>query len=78
MPSALLDPVAWFDAFSASAAASQAWVHRGRAGPRPPGRVRVHAPDGVGHVPHPVLRVAHNLVLDPDGRPAALRRVDRY
>ena len=77
-PATLLDPSTWFDAFSRSAAASQSWVHRGRHGPRPPGRVRVHAPDGIGHVPHVLLRVAHNLVLDPDGRTPALRRADRY
>jgi phosphatidylserine/phosphatidylglycerophosphate/cardiolipin synthase-like enzyme len=74
----LLDPKTWFSAFSASAARSQAWVHNGRVGPRPPGRVRVHAPDGVGHLPNLVLEVAHGLVLDPDGRPAALRRAARY
>ena len=74
----LLEPVTWFAAFSASAAASQAWAHNGRVGPRPPGRVRVHAPDRVGHVPNVVLQVAHHLVLDPDGRPTALRRADRY
>jgi hypothetical protein len=38
----------------------------------------VHAPDGVGHLPNVILQVAHHLVLDPDGRPAALRRADRY
>ncbi len=77
-PRDVLDPAAWFAAFSASAAAAQAWEHSGRTQPRPPGRVRVHAPDGVGRLPHPFLRIAHNLVLDPDGRPGALRRGDRY
>jgi phosphatidylserine/phosphatidylglycerophosphate/cardiolipin synthase-like enzyme len=75
---ALLDPDSWFDAFSEAAATSQAWVHNGRVGPRPPGRVRNHAPDGVGHLPTALLRIAHNVVLDPDGRPAELRRTDRY
>jgi phosphatidylserine/phosphatidylglycerophosphate/cardiolipin synthase-like enzyme len=77
-PGAVLDPVAWFEAFSSTAAAAQAWVHHGRVGPRPRGRVRVHAPDDVGHLPHFLLRAAHSLVLDPDGRPSALRRADRY
>ena len=74
----LVDPVAWFDACTASAAVAQAWEHGGRVGPRPPGRLRVHAPDGVGRIPHAVLRIAHNVVLDPDGRSAALRRAGRY
>jgi phosphatidylserine/phosphatidylglycerophosphate/cardiolipin synthase-like enzyme len=77
-PREVLDPAAWFDAFSSRAAAARAWVDGGRVGPRPPGRVRVHAPDGVGHLPHLLLHAAHNLVLDPDGRPGVLRRADRY
>jgi phosphatidylserine/phosphatidylglycerophosphate/cardiolipin synthase-like enzyme len=77
-PHTVLDPITWFESFSGAAAASQAWTHSGRIGPRPPGRVRVHAPDDIGHIPHFVLRAAHNLVLDPDGRPGALRRADRH
>jgi phosphatidylserine/phosphatidylglycerophosphate/cardiolipin synthase-like enzyme len=74
----LTDPAVWFDAFAATAARGHAWAGTDRTGPRPAGRVRVHRPDPVGRMPHPVLHIAHNLVLDPDGRPRALRRRDDY
>jgi phosphatidylserine/phosphatidylglycerophosphate/cardiolipin synthase-like enzyme len=75
---ALRDPSDWSRAFADAADAAERWVAGGRSGPRPAGRVRRHSPDGIGHVPAFVLRAAHPLVLDPEGRPRALRRADRY
>ncbi len=39
----LVDPVAAFDAFDASARALQAWIDHGRVGPRPRGQLRPYA-----------------------------------
>ncbi|MDQ2796758.1 MAG: phospholipase D-like domain-containing protein, partial [Actinomycetota bacterium] len=75
---ALLDPVAVFDTFAASAARLQTWHDNNRAGPRPPGRLR----------PYPALRLSrktlawatplYRIVYDPDGRPLRMRRAGRY
>jgi phosphatidylserine/phosphatidylglycerophosphate/cardiolipin synthase-like enzyme len=70
----LLDPVAGFETWRATAARLQAWYDGGRRGPRPPGRILPHRVELAallkkGWVP-PLYRVA----IDPDGRPARLRR----
>jgi phosphatidylserine/phosphatidylglycerophosphate/cardiolipin synthase-like enzyme len=77
-PTDVSNPQVLFEAFAASAAALQRWHDSGRAGPRPPGRLRplVHAP-----LPWrtrlwaaPMCR----LVYDPDGRRPALRWRGRF
>jgi phosphatidylserine/phosphatidylglycerophosphate/cardiolipin synthase-like enzyme len=76
----LLDPVRAAEAVRAQAAALDAWHAGGASDPRPPGRLRRHAP---GHEQVPQTRrqrwltgPAYRRVLDPDGRPlgARLRR----
>jgi phosphatidylserine/phosphatidylglycerophosphate/cardiolipin synthase-like enzyme len=72
------DPGAMFDAFAESARALQAWHDGGRSGPRPPGRLR----------PYSLPRLSRRTLLwatplyrgfyDPDGRPAGLKRRNRY
>jgi phosphatidylserine/phosphatidylglycerophosphate/cardiolipin synthase-like enzyme len=72
------DPVQWFHAFRASAARLDAWHAAGEEQPRPPGHLRAHPPDRVSRWSGPALHFLHAWVLDPDGRPRALRRSGRY
>jgi phosphatidylserine/phosphatidylglycerophosphate/cardiolipin synthase-like enzyme len=63
-----------FEVYAASAARLQAWHDRGRRGERPPGRLR---PLQEPHLSALTRLWAHPLylaILDPDGRPRALRR----
>ena len=69
----LVDPVSWFDALRAGADALDAW-HRSGAGPRPPGHLREHPVERVRGVHRLGMGRIHALLLDPDGRPRALRR----
>jgi phosphatidylserine/phosphatidylglycerophosphate/cardiolipin synthase-like enzyme len=73
----LLDPDRAADTVRRRAAALDAWHTAGGHGPRPPGRLRRHAP---GHdqarlpARHRLLTVpAYRFVLDPDGRPLGMR-----
>jgi hypothetical protein len=73
----LLDPDQAADTVRRRAAALDAWHTDGCHGPRPPGRLRRHAPD------HEQLRLpvrhrwftvpAYRILLDPDGRPLGMR-----
>jgi len=73
-----LDPAAMFDVYAAHAARLDDWHAGDRRGARPPGRLR--------RLPLPQLTSRQcrwaalplDLVHDPDGRPPALRRADRY
>jgi phosphatidylserine/phosphatidylglycerophosphate/cardiolipin synthase-like enzyme len=73
-----LDPAGMFDVYAAHAARLDDWHAAGRLGTRPPGRLR--------RLPLPELSTRQrrwaalplDLVHDPDGRPRALRRPDRY
>jgi len=74
----LIDPVSAFRAFADSAAALQRWHDSGRAGPRPPGRLRPYA---VPALPRRTLAWAspvYRTVYDPDGRPLSLRRSNSF
>jgi phosphatidylserine/phosphatidylglycerophosphate/cardiolipin synthase-like enzyme len=70
----LLDPVAGFQAWQATAARLQAWHREGRVGQRPPARILPHqvplAPALKARWVPPLYRVA----IDPDGRPRRLRQ----
>jgi len=70
----LVDPLAAFAALRASAAALQAWADGGRAGPRPPGRLRPLVDPALPPATVRWATVAYHHVYDPDGRPRALRR----
>lgn len=73
-----LDAAGMFDVYAAHAAALDAWHAGGRRGPRPPGRLR--------RLPLPPLTALQrrwaalplDVVHDPDGRPAVLRKAGRY
>ena len=74
----LVDPRDGFEAFKRSAQALEEWHSGGENGPRPPGRVRPHAPEDlpvwVRRWAGPIYRTA----LDPDGRPHKLRKANRF
>jgi phosphatidylserine/phosphatidylglycerophosphate/cardiolipin synthase-like enzyme len=74
----LLDPIVGFERWRDSAAALDAWHDRESLGPRPPGRARSHRPQPV----HAWQRVwawpLYKAIVDPDGRPAKLRRRRRF
>ena len=70
----LLDPVEAFERWRSSAAALDAWHEGGRRGPRPQGRLRVHRPRAVPAWQRVWARPLYRAVVDPDGRPASLRR----
>ena len=69
----LVDPDAAFAAFAGSAAALQAWYDGGRAGARPPGRLRPLAPAPLTPVQRAWATRAYHHVYDPDGRPRHLK-----
>jgi len=73
----LLDPVTGFDALAQAAAALDGWHASGRPGPRPPGRLRVHRPAPVRRLDGLWAGIAYDWLVDPDGRPRALRRAGR-
>ena len=65
----LLDPAEAFETMKRSAQRLQAWHDTGRVGPRPPGRLRPHAPESVGRLNGLWAAPVARLVYDPDGRP---------
>ncbi|MER7521064.1 phospholipase D family protein [Streptomyces sp. NPDC126499] len=77
-PDDLCDPVKAFDAFSARAAALDAWYENGRRGPRPPGRLRAYRPPDMSRLTRTVAMPLYRLLVDPDGRPLRLRRHNAY
>ena len=73
----LLDASEGFDVLAGAAHRLDEWHANGMRGSRPPGYLRVHQPDRVtGWARGPALAL-HRLLLDPDGRPRALRRAGR-
>jgi len=70
----VLDPVRAFEAWRRRAEALDAWHEGGRRGARPPGRARRHEPEPLSRFAGLWVRPLHNLAVDPDGRPRALRR----
>ncbi|HEY3001019.1 MAG TPA: phospholipase D-like domain-containing protein, partial [Kribbellaceae bacterium] len=74
---ALRDPDAAFDAFATSAAELAAWHADGRRGPRPPGRLLPYRPPQLSPWTRRWSRVLYRVV-DPDGRPRALRRAATF
>jgi phosphatidylserine/phosphatidylglycerophosphate/cardiolipin synthase-like enzyme len=71
---ALLDGAAAFERWQESAARLDGWHEEGRGGPRPPGCVRRHRPQDVAGWQRIWARPLYRMVVDPDGRPPALRR----
>jgi phosphatidylserine/phosphatidylglycerophosphate/cardiolipin synthase-like enzyme len=69
-----VDSHAMFDAFSSSARALQAWHDGGRQGQRPPGRLRPIHRVHVSPATRAWAGLVYRVILDPDGRPRALRQ----
>jgi phosphatidylserine/phosphatidylglycerophosphate/cardiolipin synthase-like enzyme len=74
----LLDPIETFERWRAAARALDAWHEGGRRGPRPPGRIREHRPEPVAIWQRPYAAPLYRLLIDPDGRPFAMRRAHRF
>ncbi|MGZ6804895.1 MAG: phospholipase D family protein, partial [Nocardioidaceae bacterium] len=70
----LVDPQEAFAQLARSAAALQRWYDEGRAGPRPPGRLRPVAEPRLGAPTRWWAAASYGRVYDPDGRPWRLRR----
>jgi phosphatidylserine/phosphatidylglycerophosphate/cardiolipin synthase-like enzyme len=74
----VLDPDTAVATFRRRAQDLAAWVDGGRTGPRPPGRLRTYEAPALPASTMRWARVVSRLVHDPDGRPAALRRVQAF
>lgn len=74
----LLDPDEAVEAVRSSAAALDAWYAGGRSGPRPPGRLRVHAVAPLPRWQRLLATPPYHAIVDPDGRPAWLKVRGQY
>jgi phosphatidylserine/phosphatidylglycerophosphate/cardiolipin synthase-like enzyme len=74
----LVDPTTGGDVLRKSAETLERWVAAGRDGPRPIGRLRPHRPEQVRGVTELWADVLHRTLVDPDGRPRALRRSGKF
>jgi phosphatidylserine/phosphatidylglycerophosphate/cardiolipin synthase-like enzyme len=70
----LLDPVAGFELWRATAARLEAWHQGGGQGPRPPGRIRPHRVELARALKARWVPPLYRVAIDPDGRPLPLRR----
>jgi phosphatidylserine/phosphatidylglycerophosphate/cardiolipin synthase-like enzyme len=70
----LLDPTSAVTAITAAAQKLEDWYENGRAGPRPPGRLRPHRPEQLGPLTRMWAVPLYRLIYDPDGRPLKARR----
>jgi phosphatidylserine/phosphatidylglycerophosphate/cardiolipin synthase-like enzyme len=70
----LVDPVKVFAAFARAADEREAWYADGRAGPRPPGRLRWYREPTAPAWARAAATVLYPTFFDPDGRPPELRR----
>jgi phosphatidylserine/phosphatidylglycerophosphate/cardiolipin synthase-like enzyme len=79
---AKLDPeagdAAAFVAFRRAAADLDGWHSGGRAGPRPPGQLRSYRLPALSRWQRAVARPLYQMIYDPDGRPARMRRRDEF
>ncbi|GAC1410914.1 MAG: phospholipase D-like domain-containing protein [Actinomycetota bacterium] len=71
----LADPHAGFEAWRRTASTIDAWHARGKKGPRPQGRARVHRVEPVSPASALWAKPLNRIMVDPDGRPAALKRL---
>jgi phosphatidylserine/phosphatidylglycerophosphate/cardiolipin synthase-like enzyme len=70
----LVDPVAGFELWRATAARLQAWHDDGERGARPPGRIRPHQVELAPALKARWAAALYRVAIDPDGRPLPLRR----
>jgi phosphatidylserine/phosphatidylglycerophosphate/cardiolipin synthase-like enzyme len=73
-PADLADPLGVFAEFARSAAELQRWHDGGRAGARPPGRLRPLAEPTLSPMTRRWATPLYHRIYDPDGRPRGLRR----
>ena len=73
-----VEPVGMIAAFDESAARLQDWHDTGRAGPRPPGRLRPVPSPQLGKLVRALASPAYLWLHDPDGRPKPLRKRDEF
>jgi phosphatidylserine/phosphatidylglycerophosphate/cardiolipin synthase-like enzyme len=74
----LLDPIAVFDAFRESARRLEEWTLNGRAGIRPPGRLRPYRLPPLSKATQRWAAPVYHALLDPDARPRRLRRAGEF
>ena len=74
----LLDPGSAFHCFADSAATLQSWHDSGQTGPRPPGRLRPYSTPHLSRRTRTWATPLYRMFLDPDGRPANLRRASEF
>jgi phosphatidylserine/phosphatidylglycerophosphate/cardiolipin synthase-like enzyme len=76
--SSLCDLDAAFDAFATTADALDSWHRNGQIGPRPAGRLRRYQPPKLPPLSNYWAAPLYGMLLDPDGRPRALRRKKKF
>lgn len=74
----LLDVREGFERWRETAAALEAWHEGGERGGRPTGRIRPHRPRPVAAWQRAWAWPLYRTIVDPDGRPFALRRSHRF
>jgi phosphatidylserine/phosphatidylglycerophosphate/cardiolipin synthase-like enzyme len=74
----LIDPACALHAMDSAADALDAWHRGGRAGPRPPGRLRHHRPERLPLRTRLWAVPVYRIVYDPDGRSWRDRLRDRW
>ena len=67
-----------FEAFGRAADALDAWHSGGRQGPRPAGQLRRYPDPQIPASTRVWAAVLYRLVYDPDGRPPAMRRANKF
>ena len=67
-----------FEAFGRAADALDAWHAGGRQGPRPAGQLRRYPDPQISAATRAWASVLYRLVYDPDGRPPAMRRANKF
>jgi phosphatidylserine/phosphatidylglycerophosphate/cardiolipin synthase-like enzyme len=73
-----LEPADMYDAYASSAAALETWHRGGRAGRRPPGRLRPIPLPPLSRFTRAWARYPLDVIHDPDGRPAPIRDVQEF
>jgi phosphatidylserine/phosphatidylglycerophosphate/cardiolipin synthase-like enzyme len=74
----LIDSAEGFAALRRSARQLDDWHRAGRMSDRPPGQLRPHTCEPAAAWLRPISAIAYGTVLDPDGRPRALRQAAAY
>ncbi|MEJ7833022.1 MAG: phospholipase D-like domain-containing protein [Nocardioides sp.] len=73
-----VDPVGMFTAYDESSWRLEEWYAGGRAGARPPGRLRRLQVPELGRLSRAWALLPYLTMHDPDGRPRSLRRRDEF